>query len=162
MNTGLWKIFLLQRSQTLNYTRQPTPLILPKATESYTRTENSTPPIDLCHVKNKIKGNPIRSITSPRYVTFRGPCIVIYSYNKNQRDALFLKFILIKYSTRVLKSPQPHQEGNKTGSISGTRAISTTSRRELSSKFFFPPRQGAEGNSRYSDRNISLLPSWSG
>ena len=28
--------------------------------------------------------------------------------------------------------------------------------------FFFPARQGAEGNSRNSDRNISLFPSWSG
>jgi len=27
---------------------------------------------------------------------------------------------------------------------------------------FFPARQGAEGNSRHSDRNISLFPSWSG
>ena len=26
-------------------------------------------------------------------LTFRGSCIVIYSYNKSQRDALFLKFI---------------------------------------------------------------------
>jgi len=34
-----------------------------------------------------------------------------------------------------------------------TRAISTTSRRELSSRFF-PARQGAEGNSRHSERNI--------
>ena len=34
-----------------------------------------------------------------------------------------------------------------------TRTISTTSRRELSSSFF-PARQGAEGNSRHSDRNI--------
>ena len=25
-------------------------------------------------------------------LAFRGPCIVIYSYNKSQRDALFLKF----------------------------------------------------------------------
>jgi len=31
-------------------------------------------------------------------VTFRGPCIVIYSYNKSQQDALFLDFILVKYS----------------------------------------------------------------
>ena len=31
--------------------------------------------------------------------TFRGPCILMYSYNKSQRDALFLKFILIKNST---------------------------------------------------------------
>jgi len=29
-------------------------------------------------------------------------------------------------------------------------------------KFFFPARQGAEGNSRNSDKNISLFPSWSG
>ena len=35
-----------------------------------------------------------------------------------------------------------------------TRAISTTLRRELSSGFFFPARQGTEGNSRHSDRNI--------
>ena len=27
-------------------------------------------------------------------------------------------------------------------------------------KFYFPARQGAEGNSRHSDRNISLFPSW--
>jgi len=27
---------------------------------------------------------------------------------------------------------------------------------------FFPARHGDEGNSRYSDRNISLVPSWSG
>jgi len=35
-----------------------------------------------------------------------------------------------------------------------TRAISTTSRRELSLRFFFPARQVAEGNSRHFDRNI--------
>ena len=29
-------------------------------------------------------------------------------------------------------------------------------------KFLFFARQGAEGNSRHSDRNISLFPSWSG
>jgi len=28
--------------------------------------------------------------------------------------------------------------------------------------FFFPARQGAEGNSRHYERNISLFPSWSG
>jgi len=35
-----------------------------------------------------------------------------------------------------------------------TRAISTTSGRELWSSFFFPAKQGAEGNSRHSDRHI--------
>jgi hypothetical protein len=29
-------------------------------------------------------------------LTFTGPCIVIYSYNKSQRDALILKFIFDK------------------------------------------------------------------
>jgi len=29
----------------------------------------------------------------------RRTCIVIYSYNKSQQDALFLNFILVKYST---------------------------------------------------------------
>ena len=32
-------------------------------------------------------------------LTFREPCIVMYSYNKSQQDALFLKFIVIKDST---------------------------------------------------------------
>ena len=35
-----------------------------------------------------------------------------------------------------------------------TRAISTTSKRELSSSFFYSAMQGAEGNSRHSNRNI--------
>jgi len=32
-------------------------------------------------------------------LTFIGPCIVIYSYNKIQQDALFLNFILVEHST---------------------------------------------------------------
>jgi len=28
----------------------------------------------------------------PKLLTFRGPCIVIYSYDKSQQDALFLNF----------------------------------------------------------------------
>jgi hypothetical protein len=36
----------------------------------------------------------------------------------------------------MLISPYPGQERKKLGSMSGTRAISTTSRRELSSRFF--------------------------
>ena len=39
------------------------------------------------------------SHTGVLHLTFRGPCIVIYSYNKSQQDALFLKFILVKNST---------------------------------------------------------------
>ena len=67
-------------------------------------------------------------------------------------------------NTGVLISPCPDQEGNKLGSMSETRAISTTSRRQMSSFFppLSPPRQGAERNSRHSDRTVSLFPSWSG
>jgi hypothetical protein len=38
-------------------------------------------------------------IYSYNNLTFTGPCIVIYSYNKSQRNALFLNFILVKNST---------------------------------------------------------------
>jgi hypothetical protein len=37
-------------------------------------------------------------------LTFREPCIVICSYNKSQRNALFLKFILIKNFQTDLQS----------------------------------------------------------
>jgi len=32
-------------------------------------------------------------------LAFRGQCIVIYSYNESQQDALFLNFILVNNST---------------------------------------------------------------
>ena len=35
---------------------------------------------------------------SHSFLTFRAPCIVIYSYNKNQLDAIFFYFILVKNS----------------------------------------------------------------
>ena len=55
-------------------------------------------------------------------------------YRPVQANCAMAKPIL---STGVLISPQPDQEGNKLGSMTGTRAISTTSRRKLSSSFFF-------------------------
>ena len=45
-------------------------------------------------VDEKHRGIYITSVDiSLSNLTFRGPCIVIYSYNKSQQDALFLKFI---------------------------------------------------------------------
>jgi hypothetical protein len=44
-------------------------------------------------------GNVIR--ITEWYLTFRGPCIVIYFYNKNQRDSLFVNFILVKNFTNI-------------------------------------------------------------
>jgi len=32
-------------------------------------------------------------------LTFRGPCLVKYSYNKSQQNPLFVNFILVKNST---------------------------------------------------------------
>jgi len=46
--------------------------------------------------------------------------------------------------TGVLISPWPEQEGKKLESMSGTRAISTISRHELSSFFFLQDKAPAE------------------
>ena len=44
--------------------------------------------------------------------------------------------------------------------VSDARDFNNTETRVVT--FFFPARQGTEGNSSHSDRNISLFPSWSG
>jgi len=44
--------------------------------------------------------------------------------------------------------------------MSGTRDFNNIETRAVIN-FFFPAWQGAEGNSRHSDRSISLFPSWS-
>jgi len=43
-------------------------------------------------------------------LTFRGLCLVIYSYNKSQRDALFLKFISSSTLHVSDRSTVHHQE----------------------------------------------------
>jgi len=91
--------------------------------------------------------------------------VKIASYCRDIRPFFSLYFCMY----RVLISPYPDQEGNSLGNMSGTRAISTTLRRELSSSSPLPhspptspppARQGAEGDSRHSDRKISLFLSW--
>jgi hypothetical protein len=37
-------------------------------------------------------------------LTFRGPCVMIYSHNKNQRGELFLKLILVKSSLYMFRT----------------------------------------------------------
>ena len=64
--------------------------------------------------------------------------------------------------TGVLISPYPDREGNKLGSLSGSARFQQHRDASCHQVFFFPARQGAEGNSRHSDRNISLFPSWLG
>jgi hypothetical protein len=46
-------------------------------------------------------GSEENSDNSYKSLTFREPCIVIYSYNKSQQYALFLNFILVKNSTCI-------------------------------------------------------------
>jgi len=41
------------------------------------------------------------------YLTFKGPCIVIYSYNKIKQTALFLNFISVKNSTCFVQTYCP-------------------------------------------------------
>jgi len=63
--------------------------------------------------------------------------------------------------TVVLISPSPDQEGNKLGRMSGTRDFNNIETHAVIKVLFFSASQGAEGNSRNSDRNINLFPSWS-
>ena len=50
------------------------------------------------------------------------------------------------------------QEGNKLGSMSGTRAISTTSRRELSSSFFLQGKAPKEIHAILTETLACFLP----
>ena len=63
-------------------------------------------------------------------------------------------------STWALISHYPDQEGNKLGSMSGTRAISTTSRRELSSRvlFFFSCKAPKEIHAILTETLACFLP----
>ena len=67
------------------------------------------------------------------------------------------------HSTVVLISPQ-HRPGRKQARkhVRDDRDFNNIETRAVIKVFLFPARQGAEGNSRHSDRNISLFPSWSG
>jgi len=59
-------------------------------------------PVGQCPFQEPVSGYLILwgegELTIFTHLTFRGQCIVKYSYNKSQRDALFHKFILVKNS----------------------------------------------------------------
>ena len=65
----------------------------------------------------------------------------------------------LRTNTGVLISPSPDQESWET--YKGRARIQQHGDSSCHQDFF-PAKQGAEGNSRHSDRNISLFPSWSG
>ena len=52
----------------------------------------------------------ISILVSALFLTFREPCIVIYSYNKSQCVALFLNLILVKNSTHVSDRVTVHRQ----------------------------------------------------
>jgi hypothetical protein len=62
--------------------------------------------------------------------------------------------------TGLLISPYPDQEGIKLGSMSGTRAISTTSRRGLSSFFFLQGKAPKEIHAILTETVACFFPGW--
>ena len=76
---------------------------------------------------------------------FRGFLQLVWSTFEAICPVLFNTLLQICYSYHRGADKSLARPGRKLGSMSGTRAISTTSRREPTS-FFFPARQGAEGN----------------
>ena len=71
-------------------------------------------------------------------------------------------YIYIYIYTHIKGADKPDQKGNKVGSMSRDACDFNNILTRAAIKFFPPARQDAEGNSRHSDRNISLFPSWSG
>jgi hypothetical protein len=59
---------------------------------------NHYAPYSIILLRREIPAGVNKSQLYVLHLTFRGPCIVIYSYSKSQRDALFHKSILVKNS----------------------------------------------------------------
>ena len=112
-------------------------------------------------LKSNIMLSPVK--WHPKKFEFLMGCAVTNGFRLGKETLSSTEILWQMAHTGVLISPQPDQEGNQLGSMSGMCMISTTSRRELSPSFPPPPsRQGTEGNSCHSDRNISFFRSWSG
>jgi len=86
-------------------------------------------------------------------------------------DGLYFKIFFKPYIFRVDNGNDLYRGADKSLARPGgkqpwkhvkdARDFSNIETRAVIKVFFFPARQGAEGNSRHSDRNISLFPSWS-
>ena len=81
-------------------------------------------------------------------------------YRKRLSHKLLHKSAIGRYwgADKSLARPGRKQARNRVSDASDFNNIET----RAVIKFFFPARQGAEGNSRHSDRKISFFPSWSG
>ena len=79
-----------------------------------------------------------------------------YTWTLSTAKPLFK--IIVDALYRVLISSQPDQEGNKLGSMSGTCAISTTSRRELSSNIFLQGKAPKEIHAILTETLACFLP----
>jgi len=119
-----------------------------------------SPPVRCIETSIKIQRSVVLPVVSEAwFLTLRGKITGKFCAEKEvwDRNGVVSWIAVLFRCTGVLTSPYPDQERNKLGTMSGTRAISTTSRRKLSTSFFFPARQGAVGNSRHSDRNIRFF-----
>jgi hypothetical protein len=78
------------------------PAFIMKPHLQYQVGHNTATPKKAAPLSSKISISTYKTTVSQHtrpYLTFRGPCIVIYFYNKSQQYALFLNFILVNNST---------------------------------------------------------------
>ena len=133
----------------------------------------------ICHLLALIRAHPILHVSRIRvklfYITALNPhfcrtqtclqdstvepCGKPDESNPHTSNVLFenCNVILYRRADKSLVRPG-RKEARK--HVRNTRDFNNIETRAVI-KFFFA-RQGAEGNSRHSDRNISLFPSWSG
>ena len=86
-------------------------------------------------------------------------CVCVYSVYFN--IYIYFKNIYLHYTASANKSLARPERKQARKHVRVARDFNIETR-AVTKFFFFPARQGAEGNSRHSDRNITLFPSWSG
>ena len=90
----------------------------------------------------------------------------INSYNlyisTKWNDITIIPNVTTRRFTRVLMSPQPDQVKETSSEACQVRPRFQQNQDASCHQVSFPARQGAEGNSRHSERNISMFPTWSG
>jgi len=95
--------------------------------------------------------------------TNTGKCIVsCWSKFVFTRQFHFMGRFRLTYQGDVKSLPRPGKKQARKHVRDASDFNNIEMRAVIKFFFFFSARQGAEGNSHHSDRNISLFPSWSG